>query len=66
MEGGRILHPLPSLDDIRLRFQDEFARLPHRYKALRRAPQYPVRLSPGLSALQSRLERQFAAVPPSR
>ncbi|MBI4340641.1 MAG: nicotinate phosphoribosyltransferase [Chloroflexi bacterium] len=64
MEGGRILHSLPSLDEIRLRFQDEFARLPHRYKALRGAPQYPVRLSPGLSALQSRLEHQLAAVAP--
>lgn len=58
MEGGRITAPLPTLEEIRSRFREEFDRLPERYKALEEAPDYPVRLSPGLDALQERTEHQ--------
>ncbi len=60
MEEGRITAPLPSLEEIRGRFREEFDRLPEQYKALRGTPDYPVRLSPGLAALQERTERQAA------
>ncbi len=58
MEGGRITPALPALEEVRQRFREEFACLPERYKVLRDAPAYPVRLSPGLRQLQERVERQ--------
>ena len=57
MEGGRIIQPLPSLKEIRQRFQEEFSKLPDPYKALREPPSYPVRLSPGLLQLQEEAKR---------
>ena len=57
MERGGIIQPLPSLDDLRQRFQEELSRLPDRYKALREPPSYPVRLSPGLLRLQEEAKR---------
>jgi nicotinate phosphoribosyltransferase len=51
MEGGkRVLSP-DTLDSIRTRFREEFARLPDRFKVLRGAPEFPVRFSPGLERL---------------
>ena len=58
MEGGRITAPLPSLEEVRSRFREEFDRLPERYKALRETPDYPVDLSSRLDALQKRTEQQ--------
>lgn len=55
MEGGRLLRPHPPLAVLRERFQEEFRRLPERYKALRNAPRYPVRLSPALASLTNAL-----------
>ncbi|MER3400605.1 MAG: nicotinate phosphoribosyltransferase [Thermoflexus sp.] len=55
MEGGRLLRPHPPLAILRERFQKEFRRLPERYKALRNAPRYPVRLSPALASLTNAL-----------
>ncbi|MBI4310358.1 MAG: nicotinate phosphoribosyltransferase [Chloroflexi bacterium] len=60
MEDGRMLGAPPSLEEVRRRFREEFARLPEQHKALREAPAYPVHLSPGLADLQSRLERELA------
>jgi len=60
MEGGHITSAPPTLEEVRQRFQEEFARLPERYKALRDAPDYPVRLSPGLQHLQEQTERQVS------
>lgn len=51
MSGGKRLAPSPPLEEARHRFQEQFSRLPQRYKALRDAPPYPVELSPGLQAL---------------
>jgi len=55
MEGGRILGPLPSLEELRRRFREEFARLPAPYKDLYRPPAYPVEVSPALASLEARL-----------
>ncbi|MBS7608621.1 MAG: nicotinate phosphoribosyltransferase [Candidatus Bathyarchaeia archaeon] len=51
MEGGRIVYDLPSLEEIRKRALDNLARLPDKYKRLRGAAKYPVRLSPKLRRL---------------
>lgn len=56
MRRGRIVRPLPSLNDHREHFQAQFAHLPEPYKALENPPIYPVELSPGLQDLQSRVE----------
>lgn len=56
LRRGRIVRPLPSLNDSRTHFQAQFARLPEPYKALENPPVYPVELSPGLQDLQSRVE----------
>lgn len=57
MEDGRTTVTLPSLGEIRERFQEELSRLPERYKALRNPPAYPVSLSPGLLRLQEKAQR---------
>jgi nicotinate phosphoribosyltransferase len=56
MRRGRIVRPLPSLNDNRAHFQAQFTHLPEPYKALKNPPVYPVELSPGLQNLQSRVE----------
>ena len=58
MEGGHTIVTLPSLEEIRQSFQEEFSRLPARYKALRDPPAYPVSLSPGLLRLQEEAQRR--------
>lgn len=55
MREGRILEPLPSLEDLRRRFREELARLPEPYKALEDPPPYPVTLAPRLQALYDAL-----------
>ena len=60
MEGGRIIAPLPSLKEIRQQFEQEFDRLPQRFKAMRNPPHYDVALSPGLEKLQQELQQRLA------
>ncbi len=59
LRQGRIIRPLPSLNNSRKHFQAQFARLPEPYKALEGPPVYPVELSPGLKDLQSRVETKL-------
>jgi len=59
MGRGRIIRPLPSLNDSREYFLSQFALLPEPYKALRDPSLYPVSLSPGFRELQSRVEWQL-------
>jgi len=61
MEEGRLLRPHPPLHELRQRCQQELARLPEPYKALRPQESYPVRCSPGLEELQRRLAAQALA-----
>lgn len=61
MEHGRLLHPLPSLDESRRYFLAEFARLPQAYKALRAPLRYPVHLTPTLERFQHEAEAQLRA-----
>jgi nicotinate phosphoribosyltransferase len=59
---GRITDPLPSLREIRERFQDEFSHLDEKYKAIQNPDIYPVNLSPNLQALKKSLEQELEAV----
>ena len=53
MQKGRVLQPLPDLDEIRDRFKSRFERLPAYYKQLYEPLHYPVSLSRGLMLEQS-------------
>ncbi len=55
MEGGRMVCPYPTLEELRNRFQENFARLPQEYKDLNAPASYPVQLSPSLQQLQATL-----------
>jgi nicotinate phosphoribosyltransferase len=74
MRAGRMSEPLPALQAIRGRFLAEFGQLPERYKQLRHAPQYPVRLSAALqreqaataAAVRERLRRAHAGGAPEK
>jgi nicotinate phosphoribosyltransferase len=55
MTGGCITGALPSLQEMRERFQDEFSRLDEKYKAIRDPEIYPVQISPELQLLKERL-----------
>ncbi len=53
MQKGRLLHPLPSLNESRALFLEEFAKLPEAYKALHAPALYPVTLTPMLAQFQN-------------
>jgi nicotinate phosphoribosyltransferase len=59
MEKGKIVYDLPSLEEIRKRALDNLERLPEKYKRLRGAAKYPVRLSPKLSRLIRELREKL-------
>ena len=61
MEEGRLAKSLPSLHEIRDRFQEDFTALDDRFKALKRANKYPVRLSSNLRRLQQQMEIEAGA-----
>lgn len=61
MENGRLLHPLPLLDESRELFLTDFARLPEVYKALHAPALYPVRLTPTLTRFQDEAVAQLRA-----
>ncbi|MCL6622397.1 MAG: nicotinate phosphoribosyltransferase [Syntrophobacterales bacterium] len=59
MAGGRRLAPLPSLAESRDYCREQLARLPEEYKAIVAPARYPVELSPGLAALQARVQEEL-------
>lgn len=59
MEGGAILKPKLSVNDARSLFQMDFTRLDDRFKELKRAPKYPVRLSRRLRSLQKETSQRI-------
>ena len=61
MEGGHIIRPLPSLEEIRARFKEDFGNLGDRFKALRNPSLYRVTLSPRLKELYLRMERDLTS-----
>ncbi len=54
MENGRPMGPMPTLEQIRQHFADNFARLDERYKRLSNPDVYPVRVSERLKDLQKK------------
>jgi len=59
MENGKIVCSLPSLDEIRKRAMENVSKLPWKYKKLKRAPRYPVMLSPKLKRLMRELMKRI-------
>jgi nicotinate phosphoribosyltransferase len=59
MAGGKIMGQLPTLNECRDYFRAQFAKLPETYKSLESPARYPVGLSEGLKALQSRVEQRI-------
>lgn len=56
LEQGQIKNCLPSLEEIRRTFQNDFSRLPEKFKSIDlEGPPYPVRLSPQLKRCQQKL-----------
>lgn len=58
MEDGKLVRTLPSLNDLRDRFQRDFSALKDRFKDLRNSPKYPVKLSKSLIRLQKTVTRK--------
>jgi nicotinate phosphoribosyltransferase len=59
MDQGRLLRPHPPLKTVREYFLKELPRLPANYQNLHQPLPYPVRISPKLAALQSRVEERI-------
>jgi nicotinate phosphoribosyltransferase len=59
MERGRIVHALPTLEEIRRYALSSLSCLPEKFKKLRNAPSYPVELSPKLSEIKRTLRSQL-------
>jgi nicotinate phosphoribosyltransferase len=55
MINGRSVGPLPTLEEIRSRFGENFRRLDERYKRVENPETYPVQVSEKLAALQEAL-----------
>jgi hypothetical protein len=53
MKKGKCQQPLPSLQTIREKFEENFSKLPDAYKSISHHIPYPVRLSDGLKQLQA-------------
>ena len=64
MIDGQIIQPLPSLPEIRDRFQIEFGRLGDHYKLIRDPAVFPVQISPDLQALKKLFESRLAVPGP--
>jgi nicotinate phosphoribosyltransferase len=60
MSAGQRTSPLPSLDDLRRRFRQQFDLLPDRHKALRSPAKYEVATSDGLQRLRDAILRSHA------
>jgi len=51
IERGEIVYDLPTVEVIRKEALENLSRLPEKYKRLRKAPRYPVELSPALKKM---------------
>lgn len=54
MVGGRAVQPRPTLDELRARFQADFAALDPRYRRIRGPERYPVEYTSALTDIQQR------------
>ncbi|HLN87103.1 MAG TPA: nicotinate phosphoribosyltransferase [Candidatus Limnocylindrales bacterium] len=61
MEHGKITTPLPSLNESRSMFLQEFARFPGPFKEIRDPIRYTVDFSPNLQRLRAEVERKVTS-----
>jgi len=59
MQGGRRLHPAPSLDEIRLRAKRDLERLPEPLRRIEPATTYPVEVADELQKLAAEIDRRI-------
>jgi len=59
MRDGVPLGPLPTLQESREYFRQQYALLPEPYKALENPPQFPVNLSRGLAEREIQVEKEL-------
>ena len=62
MEKGEIVHKLPSLEEIRNNALENLSRLLGEYKKFKRAPRYPVVLSPNLKKILKELTSELKRI----
>ncbi len=62
MEKGKIVHKLPSLEQIRNNGLQNLSKLPEKCKQLRKAPRYPVILSPNLKKILKELSSELKKI----
>ncbi|MDH5483389.1 MAG: nicotinate phosphoribosyltransferase [Candidatus Bathyarchaeota archaeon] len=62
MDNGKIIHDLPSLEEIRKRAAENLSKLPAKYKELKDTLRYPVKLSPKLERLIKDLTEKLKRV----
>ncbi|MCH8988004.1 MAG: nicotinate phosphoribosyltransferase [Chloroflexi bacterium] len=62
MKGGQRTGPSATLEEVRGRFQEDFATLDERFKALNNPPRYPVSLSGRLKRLTSKVREEVLGV----
>ncbi len=59
VDKGRLTHDPPTLEDIRRNAFENLARLPNKYKQLKKAPHYPVLQSPKLKKMMTELAKEL-------
>jgi len=62
MEKGETVYDLPTLEEIRKRALENLSKLPEKYKKLRKAPRYPVVLSPRLKKMLNELTNELKKI----
>jgi nicotinate phosphoribosyltransferase len=62
MDKGKITAPLPSLEEVRSVFLDEFQQLPDAIKEIRDPANYPVEFTAGLTALREEIEQKVSSL----
>ncbi|HKZ93910.1 MAG TPA: nicotinate phosphoribosyltransferase [Candidatus Bathyarchaeia archaeon] len=62
VEKGEVVYELPRLEEIRKNTLENLSKLPDRYKRLRKAPHYPVTVSPNLKMLLKELTNELKKI----
>ena len=62
MKKGKLVYDLPSLEEIREYTLKNLSELPEKYKRLKKAPKYPVELSPKLEELLKKEIRKLRMI----
>jgi nicotinate phosphoribosyltransferase len=62
MTGGERTGPTATLDEVRSRFQEDFASLDNRFKVLNNPPRFPVSVSGKLERLSSQIKEEALTV----